>query len=515
MDIREKVEKLQNHLKANNYKFVIDECNKLIQKFPYNSFLYNLCGLALQGNGNTRHSIEYFNKSIDLDPNNFSAKNNLGNSYKAIGRYDLAESNYSSALKIKPDYVQALNNYANFKSLVNDYKTSIDLLEKALKISKNQIVLMYNLAENYKSIGEFNKAIEMHEKIIFDNNLHTNSHLSLSSMYNYNKDNKHLNQMLDLIKNEKLNKQNKIHLSFAIGKAYEDIGEHEISFNYYKEANKISNSILNYNFDNEKKLFDKIIATFNNIDFEKKYHESDEKKVIFICGMPRSGTTLVEQIISSHKDVRGCGELVYLQSSIKENLYSENSFDKNKLANLLNTNSNPIIKKYFEMLKFHGISEKIITDKAPQNFLWIGIIKIFIPNSKIIFCNRNPRDNCLSLYKNFFPAREMSWSYSEENIGNYFNQHKRIIEFWKNKIPNSIYEINYENLVNDQIAETKKLINFCELNWDENCLNFHKNNKTPISTVSVSQARRPIYKNSIDLNKNYENYLSKLFSIIN
>ena len=102
MDIREKVEKLQNHLKANNYKFVIDECNKLIQKFPYNSFLYNLCGLALQGNGNTRHSIEYFNKSIDLDPNNFSAKNNLGNSYKAIGRYDLAESNYSSALKIKP-----------------------------------------------------------------------------------------------------------------------------------------------------------------------------------------------------------------------------------------------------------------------------------------------------------------------------------------------------------------------------------------------------------------------------
>ena len=231
------------------------------------------------------------------------------------------------------------------------------------------------------------------------------------------------------------------------------------------------------------------------------------KKVIFICGMPRSGTTLVEQIISSHKDVRGCGELIYLQSSIKENLYSENSFDKNKLANLLNTNSNPIIKKYFEMLKFHGISEKIITDKAPQNFLWIGIIKIFIPNSKIVFCSRNPRDNCFSLYKNFFPAREMRWSYSEENIGNYFNQHKRIIEFWKNKIPNSIYELRYEKLVNDQNNETKKLINFCELSWDENCLNFHKNNK-PYFTVSVSQARKQS-TNSINLNK--YNYLIKYF----
>ena len=515
MDIREKVEKLQNHLKANNYKFVIDECNKLIQKFPYNSFLYNLCGLALQGNGNIRHSIEYFNKSIDIDPNNFSAKNNLGNSYKIIGRYDLAENNYTSALKIKPDYVQALNNYANFKSLVNDYKTSINLLKKALEISNNEIVLMYNLAENYKSIGEFNKAKGMHEKVILNNSLHTNSHLSLSSIYNYNKDHDHLNQMLDLTKNEKLNKQNKIHLSFAIGKAYEDIGEYENSFNYYKEANTISNSILNYNFDNQKNLFDKIITTFEDIDLKKNYFESSEKKIIFICGMPRSGTTLVEQIVSSHESVRGCGELIYLQGSIKENLFLGDSFDKNKLANLLRTNHNPIIKKYFEMLKFHGISEKIITDKAPQNFLWIGIIKIFFPNSKIVFCSRNPRDNCLSLYKNFFPAREMSWSFSEENIGNYFNQHKRIFEFWKKKIPDSIYEINYEKLVNDQTNETKKLINFCELNWDENFLNFHKNNKTPISTVSVTQARRPIYKNSVDLNKNYEKYLSKLFSMIN
>ena len=515
MDIREKVEKLQNHLNAKNYKFVIDECNKLIQKFPYNSFLFNLCGLALQGNGNIRHSIEYFNKSIDIDANNFSAKNNLGNSYKIIGRYDLAESNYSSALKIKPDYVQGLNNYANFKSLVNDYKTSIILLEKALKINKDQMILMYNLAENYKSIGEFNKAKEIHEKIILNNNLHTNSHLSLSSIYNYKKDHQHLNQMLNLMKNENLNKQNKIHLLFAIGKEYEDIGEHEISFNYYKQGNLISNSILKYNFDNEKKLFDRIITTFNNIDFEKKYHDLNEKKIIFICGMPRSGTTLIEQIISSHKDVRGCGELIYLQNSVKENFFSENSFDKKKLINLLNINSNPIIKKYFEMLDFHGISEKVITDKAPQNFLWIGIIKIFIPNSKIIYCSRNPKDNCLSLYKNFFPAKEMSWSYDEENIGNYFNQHKKIMEFWKNKIPNSIYEINYEKLINDQKNETKKLINLCELDWDENCLNFYKNNKTPISTVSVAQARKSIYSTSIDLNKNYDKNLRKLFSMIN
>jgi hypothetical protein len=231
--------------------------------------------------------------------------------------------------------------------------------------------------------------------------------------------------------------------------------------------------------------------------------------------MPRSGTTLIEQIISSHKDVRGCGELIYLQNSTKENFFTKNSFDKNKLINLLNTNSNPIINKYFEMLNFHNISEKIITDKAPQNFLWIGIIKIFIPNSKIVYCSRNSKDNCLSLYKNFFPAKEMSWSYDEENIGNYYNQHKKIMELWKNKIPNSIFEINYEKLINDQVNETKKLIDFCELSWDENCLNFYKSNKTPISTVSVSQARKPIHKNSINSNKNYENNLSKLFSMIN
>ena len=133
MNIREKISQLQNHLNAKNFKFVIEECNKLIKKNPYNSYFYNLCGLALQGSNNIIASIEYFKKSIDLDKNNIAAKNNISTSYKAIGKYDLSENYLKDALKISPNYIQALNNYANLNTNINNYKLAIQLLEKAKK----------------------------------------------------------------------------------------------------------------------------------------------------------------------------------------------------------------------------------------------------------------------------------------------------------------------------------------------------------------------------------------------
>ena len=162
MDIKEKISQLQNHLRAENFKFVIDECNKLINKYPNNSFYYNLCGLALQASKNIQISIEYFKKSIDLDNYNIAARNNLANSYKAIGNYSLSEKYYQSVLKINPNYIQTLNNFANLKSALNDYDLSIDYLEKALKIDQNNAIILYNLADSYKSIGNFQNFWNLH-----------------------------------------------------------------------------------------------------------------------------------------------------------------------------------------------------------------------------------------------------------------------------------------------------------------------------------------------------------------
>lgn len=165
------------------------------------------------------------------------------------------------------------------------------------------------------------------------------------------------------------------------------------------------------------------------------------------------------------------------------------------------------------MLGIHNISSKVITDKTIQNYLWVGFIKIFFPNSKIIICNRNPKDICTSIYKINFSNGFMDWSYDQKDIVNFYNLYSELISFWRSKFTKDIYNLNYENLIKNSEIEIKKLISFCELDWDNNCLN-HTQNNSAINTASNYQARKPIYNSSINSYKMYEKYLHPMFELI-
>ena len=230
--------------------------------------------------------------------------------------------------------------------------------------------------------------------------------------------------------------------------------------------------------------------------------------------MPRSGTTLVEQMIASHEEVSGAGELTYLRDVVVKNFLEEFKFNKQKLTEQSQLETSIVPQKYFELINHHKFKTNIITDKAPQNFLWLGFIRVFFPNSKIIHCSRDPKDNCLSIFKNYFPSNEMLWSFDQSNIANYYNLYLRLMKFWNTKIEDSIYNINYERIVDSPESELKKIFTFCNLKWDPECLNFYKNKKTPVQTVSVAQASKPIYKSSIQSNEPYVKYLSEMFNIL-
>jgi hypothetical protein len=148
-------------------------------------------------------------------------------------------------------------------------------------------------------------------------------------------------------------------------------------------------------------------------------------------------------------------------------------------------------------------------DKSPLNFIWIGFIKILFPKSKIIHCQRNLRDTALSIYKNYFDGNSLPWSYNENNLVKFIEEYKDLMDFWHKKMPGEIYNFNYENLIKNNVEETKKLINYCNLDWEEKCLDHTKNNAA-IKTVSISQARKPIYNSSIKLNESYSDYLQFL-----
>ena len=526
MDLVEKIRILNNHLKAKNFNKVIEGAHKILKKLPKNDYLFNLIGMAYQGRSQHNKAINFFKESLKQNDQNIAAMNNYANSLKAIGKFEASKDLYEKILNINPTYINAYNNYANLKTLYNDYEGAIQLYRKALILlkndknipSSNSLGFLFSLAAAYQSSNRTKETKECINEILLIDPTHTGAHKLLSSMTKYSSQNQnsinHLYEMEKIYKDKTLNNEKKIDISFSLGKAHEDLKNFEKAYNYLNKANELRNDRFGSNFEDERKLIKNIIKTFQDINFDNPNKHMPPKKIIFICGMPRSGTTLTEQIIASHGDVYGAGELVYLQQILKKNFYHDFKFDKQKIIDNQNFPNNRISTEYLEHFNIYNFNEKIITDKAPQNFRWIGFIKLFFPNSKIIHCFRNAKDNCLSLFKNSFASSMMDWSNKPEDIANYYNLYSEIMEFWKTKIPDFIYDVEYESLVHDKEKEIKKIINFCNLTWDDKCLSPDKNSKTPIKTVSVSQARQPIYKSSLNSNANYDKYLNKMFSIL-
>ena len=526
MNLVDKIKVLNNYLQTKNFNKVIEGGKKILKKIPNNDYLLNLIGMAYQGKSQYLNSIRFFEESLKQNPNNIAAMNNCANSFKAFGAFERAKELYEKIINKDPNYIRAYNNLANLKTSYNDYNGAIELYKKAIDLSKKNkqvptsttLDFMFSLAVAYQGFNKIEKSKEVIEEILSLDFSHAGAHKLKSSMIKYSNENKesidHLKKMELLNDNEKLTDNKKIDLFFSLGKAYEDIKSFDKSFYYLNAANKLRHEKYGSNIDNEKKLFEHIIKIFEKINLEENHSDIPSKKIIFICGMPRSGTTLTEQIVSAHNDVYGAGELVYLQRVIQKNFYHDSKLDKQRIKQIKDVSKNIISTEYLEHFNIYNINQNVITDKAPQNFRWLGFVKLFFPNSKILHCSRNSKDNCLSLFKNSFASAMMNWSNNPSDIAKYYNIYEELMEFWKSKMPEFIFDVEYEKLVTNKNDEIKKILKFCDLTWDEKCLNHEKNSKTPIKTVSAAQARRPIYSSSLNSNINFDKHLDEMFKIL-
>ena len=517
MDLKEKIAIIHNLIRENKFTQAITNCNKLIKQNPDISYFYNLCGLAYQGNKQIPKSIESFNLALHHDPKNIAAMNNLANSYKSLNQNAKAEEIYKTILKKDPNNIKCLNNFANLMKKLRDFNSAKKLLLKAVEIENINIDILFNLAECYQSLGELDQAKEYAYKILNLEPNHSATHRFISLIINHKSDKTHLSKIIEIEKSDNFKNftsNQKVDIFFSLGKAYEDLKEYKKSFVYLERANLIKNKEINYNLSSHEKLIKNIIKLFEDFDFDKIKKKAPGNQIIFICGMPRSGSTLIEQMIAAHNEVSGAGELSYVRDTVVKNFQEELRFNKQKIIEEASAERNIMAEQYIELLKYHKFETNIVTDKAPQNFLWLGFIKIFFPNSKIIHSYRNSKDNCLSIFKNYFPSNDMLWSFDQSNIANYYNLYLDLMNFWKTKFNESIFDVNYEHLVQFPEDELKKIFSFCNLTWDPNCLNFYKSKKTPISTVSVNQASKPIYKSSVNSNEGFSKYLAEMFHIL-
>ena len=495
--LNEKFEELKKKFLENKNDEVIRECKNILKKDKIDVF-YNLLCLAYNNLGDSNKAIEVMNEALKHNPKNPDFYNNIGLSYSNLYKYKKAEDFYNKGLKINQNNLEILNNLGNLKKNLYKSEEAVQIFKKILSIQNNAITVIYNLALLYSQMGKYEESIELLKKILIMNSELTMADRMISQTTKYDANHPHFLNMKKKLSDMKLNDNSLIHLHYALGKAYDDQKKFKEAFENYKKANDFSKKLSKYNFESDKRKFTLIKHKFNSLGDIKLKENS--RKFLFIIGLPRSGTSLTEQILSSHENVFGGGELPYMEKIFNNYINSKKNLDKSDLLKCE--------KDYIEFTSNLDNSNKVITDKAPLNFFYVGFILKFLPNSKFVNLVRNPIDNCWSMYKNCFPTK-INFTDDLSDLVKYYKEYQDLMNFWKKIFPEHIYDLQYESLVTNTKLEVEKLLKFCSLDWDERCLKHYKN-KRAIKTISFNQARRPVYNTSVKSYAGFENYLTVL-----
>ena len=480
-----------------------------ILKSDYAEAYCNL-GVTYQEKGDLVSAVNAYKNAIDNDNNYPTAHNNLGKIFLASGEIDSSIEHLECAITLKSDFADAHNNLGSAFLRINKLNDAIKSYKKAITLKPDFAVANNNLGIAYLRTGDPKLASKFFENAITITPGYATAHHNLSGVKVYKEKDKQVSLIESLLIENNLSQKERIYLNFALAKAYEDLGNHEELFKHLNEGNRIrkkemSNSIADSEEHNELiKLF------FNSNNIKLTYRDSLPIRPIFIVGMPRSGTSLVEQIISSHHEVYGAGEVNNFHNIIMP-IIEKHAVNEN--YNLKNDEFALIRKQYSNSLERFYANEKVITDKWILNFKTIGFILSAFPESKIVHLKRDARATCWSIYKHYFSDEGNRWAYDYQDLARFYKSYVGLMDYWHNLFPGKIYDISYEDLTSDQEKETRNLLRYCDLDWDENCLNFYTNTRA-VKTASAVQVRNKMYQGSSDVWRQYSEHLKPLLDAL-
>jgi len=483
-----------------------------ILKSDYAEAYCNL-GVTYQEKGDLVSAVNAYKNAIDNDNNYPTAHNNLGKIFLASGEIDSSIEHLECAITLKSDFADAHNNLGSAFLRINKLNDAIKSYKKAIALKPDFAVANNNLGIAYLRTGDPKLASKFFENAITITPGYATAHHNLSGVKVYKEKDKQVSLIESLLIENNLSQKERIYLNFALAKAYEDLGNHEELFKHLNEGNRIrkkemSNSIADSEEHNE---LIKLFFNSNNINNIKlTYRDSLPIRPIFIVGMPRSGTSLVEQIISSHHEVYGAGEVNNFHNIIMP-IIEKHAVNEN--YNLKNDEFALIRKQYSNSLERFYANEKVITDKWILNFKTIGFILSAFPESKIVHLKRDARATCWSIYKHYFSDEGNRWAYDYQDLARFYKSYVGLMDYWHNLFPGKIYDISYEDLTSNQEKETRNLLKYCDLDWDENCLNFYTNTRA-VKTASAVQVRNKMYQGSSDVWRQYSEHLKPLLDAL-
>jgi tetratricopeptide (TPR) repeat protein len=418
------------------------------------------------------------------------------------------------ALKLKPDLTFALQTLGSALDTLGRYEEAVAVRRRAIGLNPRSGALQYDLGMTHMHHGQLAAAEASFRAALALEPDNGSLHRALAFLV------PHKTRDADIAALERVRRANsasdddRMHAAFGLGKALDDIGAHDEAFGYFLEANRLKRAVLTYTSEETDRLFDKMKAVFTPERFASLAGQGcPDETPIFVLGMPRSGTSLVEQVLASHPEVAGGGEF-RLVNQLMGGFAGGAGFP---LAEALDAVSPGALREmgesYVRQVRALSPKARFITDKLPGNFIMIGFIRLILPNAKIIHCRRDAVDTCLSIFKNFFAAEHLRYAYDLGEIGHYYRRYEDLMAHWHRVLPGFVYDVAYERLIDDFEPEVRRLLDHCGLEWREECREFFAARRS-VQTASSVQVRKPLYKSSIGQAARYGDRIAPLLAAL-
>ena len=487
---------------------------QILKDDPNNVDALRLLGLLAAKGGSLDQGIMILKKCTEIAPDYALAWENLANIYRQKEGFENLDKSiycFKKATKLRPNWAEGWAGLGTVLTRSSLHNEGINAYQKSITIKEEQPRVHLSLGHVYKTTGKQEQSIASYHKAIKHYEMFGEAYWSLANLKTYNFSNEEINSMELQITKEDLPEREKVHFLFALGKAYEDLKDYKRSINFYNEGNDLNRGRSSYDPKAVEAISKRIIKFFNKRFIRDKSNSGDlSPDPIFIVGLPRSGSTLIEQILSSHSKVEGTMELPNMLNMARR--LGSGTKDQTSYPEILSQLSTSEIeslgKQYISETKIIRSEFPFFIDKMPNNFSHIGLIHLILPNAKIIDARRDPLDTCFSCYKQLF-ARGQMFTYDFNELARYYVNYIKLMDHWDEVLPGKVYRVFYENIVENQEEETKNLLEFCNLSFEENCLKFYET-KRAVKTASSEQVRQPIYKKSINHWKNFEPFLEEL-----
>ena len=504
---------------------------------------YNL-GKALKAQDKPGQAVESFSTACQLEPGNAAFHNDLSNTLAMLGHHREALSHIQQAALLAPGVPGYHYNHGNIltylglnEQAITAYRQAVNLQQdfRAARIALGDALLGMGQLDDALSVyepilqanptdpgalvgkaavmdkrGQFNEARELLAPILATGQVDAFAAATFAGFsHHIGREDEAVNLAVQALEDNRLRAPERARLCFSLGRIHDRNRRFEKAFHYYAEGNALRRSDFDRNA--HRAYVDQIMTAFSPAFMSRAARAQNSSDVpIFIVGMPRSGTSLVEQILASHPQVHGAGELELLASiadSIPERTGKTGSFSSAVHA-LTAEITNTLAETYLAQLTAHAPNAHRITDKLPANFMQLGLIDILFPSARVIHCMRNPLDTCLSCFFQDF-AGNHPYSNNLNSLGYYYQEYERIMTYWRTLLRVPMYEIRYEDLIADAESVTPDLVSFCGLDWDDACLDFHTSKRT-VATASYDQVRQPLYTSSMERWRHYENHIDEL-----